>query len=176
MTVARDAAKAATLNFYNLNNSMVDLGRGLIGTIKSYAEATDDPNVYVLANVNPPSPPTPVPAPTTPTEFTGAVSPDGVVTLSWRAERSGPSSGTFFLMEKKRMAEAEYSVLGATMELSHMDPEADVTNGPVQYRVKAVRGVKSSDWSQPIVFNFGVGGSGLAAGFVGAAVPMTQAA
>lgn len=162
MIVARNASKAATLNFYNLNNTLVDLGRGVISTIKSFAESTNNPNVYVLADINPPAPPTPVPAPSTPLEFTGSVSPDGVVTLTWRPESSGPSSGVFFLLERKKMAppEANYSVLGATMERSYIDPDADIGSGPVQYRMRAVRGNLTSAWTQPIVFNFGGGGGG----------------
>ncbi|MCC6322385.1 MAG: hypothetical protein IT438_13230 [Phycisphaerales bacterium] len=160
MMVARNAAKAATLNFYNLNNTLVDLGRGVISTIKSFAESTSNPNVYVLADINPPAPPSPVPAPSTPLEFTGSVSPDGVVTLAWRPESSGPSSGVFFLLERKKIGEANYSVLGATMERNYMDPDADIGSGPVQYRVRAVRGNLTSAWTQPIVFNFGGGGGG----------------
>lgn len=177
MIAARDAAKSATQNFYNLNNTMTDLGRTLISTIKSFAETTHNPNVYVLANVNPPAPPTPVPAPNTPTEFTGSVSPDGVVTLAWSATPSGPTSGVFFIAEKKRMSETAYTIVGATMERSIMDPEADVTHGPVQYRVKASRGNQSSNWTTPIVFNFGEGGGGggIVASFVGAE-PLKEAA
>lgn len=170
MMVARDAARAATQNFYNLNNTMTGLGRGVISTIKAFAESTGDPNVYVLANINPPAPPTPVPAPATPTEFTGSVSPDGVVTLRWRAEASGPSNGVFFLLERKRGGAGAYAVLGATMERTYEDPEADVVNGPVQYRVRAVRGALSSAWAMPIVFNFVGGGAGGAGGFTVGAV------
>jgi hypothetical protein len=161
MMVARDAARSATRNFYNRNNTMVALGRGLITTIKAYAETTGGPGVYPLAGVAPPPRPARAPAPEAPTNFVGAVSPEGAVALSWEARASGPNAGVFFLIEKRRGAEGEYAVLGATMERRYADPAADLRRGPVQYRVRAVRGTDESAWSQPIVFNIGRGkGSG----------------
>lgn len=158
MMAARDASKAATVTFYNTNNTLVDLGRDLIKTIKAFAATTNNPNVYALANIDPPAPPTPVPAPETPTDFTGYVTPDGVVTLSWKATPSGPSSGVFFVCERKRMSETGYTILTATMEKACMDPSAHVEASQVQYRIKAVRGNQESAWTTPVSFNFAGGG------------------
>ena len=175
MDVARNSAKAATNTFYASNNTLTDLGRNLIKTIKAYAQTTNDPMVYSLANIDPPAPPTPVPAPSVPADTTGSVTPDGVVTLSWRADRSGASSGIFFIIERKRAGEADYSVLSATVEKSFMDPNARVNLGLVQYRIKAVRGTESSDWATPVVFNFGAGGGSLVFN-AGESVPVKLAA
>lgn len=157
--MARDAAKAATLTWYTSNDSMVNLGRDLIRTIKAYAETTNNPNVYALANIDPPAPPQPVPAPETPTAVVGSVSPDGIVTLKWRATRSGSSSGIFFVVERKR-GEGEYQVVSAVVEKMFMDPQANVTQSQVQYRIKAVRGEEMSEYTTPVVFNFVSGGGG----------------
>lgn len=158
MQIARDAAKAATNTFYTTNNTLVNLGRDLIRTIKAYAETTNNPMVYSLSNIDPPAPPEPVPAPLTPTDFTGYVTPDGVVTLSWKATPSGPTSGVFFIVERKRAGSTEYSILTATMEKACMDPSAHVEQSQIQYRVKAVRGETESDWTTPVSFNFAGGG------------------
>ncbi len=170
MEIARGASKAATNTFYTTNNTMYDLGRDLIRTIKSFAETTNNPLVYSLANIAPPTPPTPVPAPDVPTDFAGVLSPIGVATLSWKATKSGASSGIFFVVERQRAGEAAFSTLGASAEKSFIDPDPRAASGSVYYRVKAVRGVDESVWCQPVVFNIG-GGSGVnaapTAGFVG---------
>lgn len=158
MAVAHDAAKSATNTFYTSNNAMVSLGRDLIKTIKAYAATTNNPMVYSLSNIDPPAPPSPVPAPDVPTDLVGSVTPDGVVTLSWKATPSGASSGIFFVIERKHAADTDYNVVSATVEKSFMDPGANIPAGMVQYRIKAVRGSDASDWTTPVVFNFGGGG------------------
>jgi hypothetical protein len=162
MMVARDAAKSSTNTFYTTNNTLVDLGRDMIKTIKAFAATTNNPMVYSLANIDPPAPPTPVPAPDVPANLTGSVTADGVVTLTWKATPSGASSGIFFIVERKRASEANYSVLTATVEKAAMDPAAHVEASQVQYRVKAVRGADMSEWTTPVSFNFAGGGGGFA--------------
>lgn len=166
--IARDAAKSATLNWYIANDDTVTLGRDLIRTIKNYAESTNNPTVYTLAAIDPPAPPTPVPAPTTPTDMNGSVSPSGVVTITWRAERSGPTSGIFFMVERQR-ASGPWAVIGAAVEKSFIDPEANITESAVAYRVRAMRGETTSDYTTPVVFNFVPGG-----GFVMSTAPSTE--
>lgn len=156
--LARANAKSATSTWYNSNNAMVSMGRDLIKTIKAFAETSGNPNVYNLANIDAPLPPTPIPAPTTPTSMNGFVSADGVVTLTWKADKSGPSSGIFFSIERKR-GSGNYIPMGATMSKSFVDGDAGITTAPVQYRVRAIRGDKMSEYTLPVIFNF-VSGSG----------------
>lgn len=163
--VARNASKAATTSFYNSGNTMFDLGRDLIKTIKAFAETTNNPSVYALANIDPPAPPTPVPAPEAPTDLAGTLDNFGVATLTWKAARSGPSSGIFFVVERQRAGEAAYATLGATSEKSFIDPDPRAASGTVTYRVKAVRGGDASPWAQPIFF--AIGGGSTAVGMNG---------
>jgi hypothetical protein len=164
--VARNASKAATTQYYNSGNTMFDLGRDLIKTIKAFAETTNNPNVYALANINPPAPPAPVPAPDAPTDLAGTLDNFGVATLTWKATRSGPSSGIFFVVERQRAGEAAFVTLGATSEKSFIDPDPRAASGNVSYRVKAVRGADESAWAQPIFFAIGGGGGGAVSGYV----------
>ena len=158
--IARAAAKNATLEFYTASTTMNNLARDVIATIKAYAESTNNPNVYALASIDPPAPPTPVPAPAVPTDFSGSVSPGGVVTLTWKATPSGPSSGIFFLVERKRGSEPAWIPMGGSAEKAFIDPNPMLSSGVVQYRVKAVRGESASDWSAFISFDLaGMGGS-----------------
>lgn len=160
---ARAAAKNATLEFYTASTTMNNLARDVIATIKAYAESTNNPSVYALASIDPPAPPTPVPAPGVPTDFNGSVSPGGVVTLTWKSTPSGVASGVFFLVERKRSTEPAWIPMGGSAEKAFIDPNPMLSSGIVQYRVKAVRGESSSDWSAFISFDLagmgGVGGS-----------------
>lgn len=155
---ARAAAKNATVEFYTASNSMNSLARDLIATIKAFAETTNNPNVYALASIDPPSPPTPIPAPDVPTDFTGSVSPGGTVTLTWKAQPSGASSGVFFLVERKRAGEPAWVPMGGTAEKSFLDPNPLLSTGIVQYRVRAARADQASDWSP--FLSFDLAGSG----------------
>lgn len=178
---AHAAAKAATQKFHNSATLLRNPGTGYIAAIKAYAESTGNTNVYNLGMVDPPAPPTPVPAPSEPFDVSGEVSPTGQVTISWKAKVSGPSSGIFFMLQRQRAGETGYSLLGGTQEKAFIDPSPHVTAGPVSYQVRAQRGTDISGWTVPIVFDL-AGGDGLAsgtAGFVGgseARAPVAQAA
>jgi hypothetical protein len=158
--VARDNAKSATRKFYDAMSSMSGPTRDLIATIKAYAETTNNPNVYNLSNIDPPAPPTPVRAPSAPFDVSGFVSPTGNATITWDADRSGASTGVFFMVERKRGSEATFMVIGGTAEKSYLDLDPRLATGTVQYRVKAQRGGLSSEWSVPIAFSIVGGGGG----------------
>lgn len=170
MMSARAAAKAATQTFYNSFNLMRDPGRGYIAAIKAYAETTHNDGVYALGMIDPPAPPTPAPPPAEPADLTGAVSPTGQITISWKAPVSGPSSGIFFMVQRQRFGETTYTLLGGTQDKTFLDPAPHVTAGPVSYQVRAQRGTDLSDWTVPIVFDLAAGPGlfdSVTAGFVG---------
>jgi hypothetical protein len=151
--VARNASKDATGNWHIASNKMRDPGRAYIAAIKAYAETTNNPSVYTLASIDPPAPPTPASAPAVPTSVTGSVSPTGVVTVSWEATPSGPSSGIIFMVQRKRQGEAGWTVIGATQEKAFLDPSANVAAGNVSYQLRAQRGALHSGWTTPITFD-----------------------
>lgn len=155
---ARAAAKNATRDFYDAFNDMSGPTRDLINTIKAYAETTNNPSVFSLSSIEPPAPPTPAQAPSTPFDVSGSVSPTGNATITWDADRSGASSGIFFMVERKRGNEATFSIIGGTAEKAFLDVDPRFATGTVQYRVKAQRGGLSSDWSVPIAFSITGGG------------------
>ena len=156
--VARDNAKSATRKYYDAMSGMSGPTRDLIVTIKAFAETSNNPNVYNLSNIDPPAPPTPVVAPTAPFDVSGSVSPTGNATITWDADRSGASSGIFFMLERKRGGEATFLVFGGTAEKNFLDVDPRFASGTIQYRVKAQRGGLSSTWSVPIAFSITGGG------------------
>src|SRR5690606_38122206 len=133
----------ATGQYYVAADKMRDLGAGLISTIKAYAEKTGDPNVYYLAELSPPAPPAPLPAPATPTNLRATIATDGTVTLDWNAERSGASSGVMFLIGRKRSTDPDWVVLTGVQE-THYAEKLPGACQSVAYRVQAVRGGKNS--------------------------------
>ena len=157
---ARADAKSATRKFYDAVADMSEPTRDLIATIKAFAETTNNPNVYNISNIDPPAPPTPASAPTIPFDVSGSVSPTGNATVTWDADRSGASSGIFFMVERKRGTEATFSIIGGTAEKAFLDVDPRFATGTVQYRVKAQRGSLSSNWSVPIAFSITTGGGG----------------
>ncbi|MDQ7013265.1 MAG: hypothetical protein Q9O74_05130 [Planctomycetota bacterium] len=57
-----DIAQDTTQSYYDAIAAMhsgPNAGSDLIDTIKNFAQATDDPNVYTLAEIPPPAPPAP---------------------------------------------------------------------------------------------------------------------
>lgn len=157
MQIARDASKAATQAYYNAHSDMLGTGRAFIAAIKAFAETSRNANVYVLANIDPPAPPSPTPAPDVPTDLVGTISPSGGVTLTWNATRSGATRGIFFLVERQRASETAWTPLGGVMEKAFLDPSPMLGDGPVQYRVRAGRNEASSAWTVPISFNIPCG-------------------
>lgn len=153
MMEIRAAAKAATENWYNASTKMVAPGRGHIATIKAFAEASSNPNVWVLSMMDPPAPPSPAVAPSVPANVTGTVSATGLVTVSWNATPSGPTSGIIFIMQRKRQGESGWTVIGATQEKSFIDPSANVAAGNVSYQIRAQRGTLFSEWTVPLTFD-----------------------
>lgn len=148
-----------TTKFYNAVAAMDAPGRDYLATIKAYAETTDNPNVYVLAQIPPPAPPTPVPAPATPTNLTASIDASGILSLSWEAERSGPSTGIIFLVSRQDAEGAPFTLTGATFAKSFIDPTFVACNGQISYRVQAQRGDLFSGFAGPLQIN--LGGPGL---------------
>ncbi|MCC6322315.1 MAG: hypothetical protein IT438_12870 [Phycisphaerales bacterium] len=160
---AREKSKSRTTAYYNAVSTMNDLGRDLIATIKAFAETTNSPNVYALADIPPPAPPAPLPAPTTPESLTGTIDASGHLSLAWKAERSGPSSGIIFEVSRRRAAETGFTLVGATFDKSWIDAGFIACDGTVSYRVQARRGTLASGFAGPLEIN--MGGMGGGAGF-----------
>lgn len=150
---ARADSKSATVTFHSATESLVDTGRDLIRTIKAYAETTDDPNVYVLANVPPPSDPTPAGPPDTPTGVTGSINSDGAVVLRWEGTLA---YSTFFEILRRLEGQTEWTVIDSVGAKRYLDEGVPVGTTSVQYRVRAKRGGLTSAANEPITIRLGV--------------------
>ncbi len=81
---AIDAAKAATEGFHNKVRDMQNLGADLVRGIKTFAETTNNPNVYVLASIPAPAAPTPAGPPVAPDMLGAVMNSDGTIRLTWK--------------------------------------------------------------------------------------------
>jgi hypothetical protein len=156
-------AKSATRAFHDQSALLTTIARDLVAAVKAFARASGDPDVYVRSNVAPAAAPAPAPAPTAPINVTAHISATGAVTLSWDAPASGATSGVFFLVERAHATRgnAPFTLIGATADRALTDPAPRLADGPVLYRLRAVRGEQMSDWTTPIVFDIR-GGAGAA--------------
>ncbi len=150
------------------------LGRAadLIRIIKGFAENSADPaGVYALAQLPPPAPPAPLPAPGVPANIGVALEPSGAVTLSWDAADAAAGTGAYFNVSRKLPGQTAFTLVGgspgSTNEARRMSftdftiPTSAAGTG-AQYIIQGRRGTRMGDMSEAIVVQFGVeeGGGG----------------
>lgn len=159
---AQEAAKAATNAFYDkvrLMHSAPGAGADMIQTIKTYAQTTNNPNVYVLAQIPPPAQGGTTPPPGTPFDFTVNLLQDGSLELRWKCSNPSGTVGTIYEVKRAINGGAQQFV-GATGVKTFTDDTLPSGSSPVTYQVTAVRSTSRGNPAQFIV-NFGVGGGGL---------------
>ncbi len=151
----RNEAQSATVGFHAASAAMEGGGRDLITTIKAFAEASNDPGVYVQADVPPPNTPTPTPTgpPDTPTHVTGTINSDGAVELSWQGSLR---HRTFFEILRRLEGEASWTVLDSVGAKRYLDETVPLGTTAAQYRVRAKRGNHTSPANDPITVRLGV--------------------
>ena len=154
---AQQAAKAATNDFYDyvrLMHNAPGKGADMIEAIKQYAQTTNNPLVYGLAQIPPPATPGTTPPPGTPSNFTVGLLPIGAVELKWKCANPEGTNGTIY--EVKRGGQ----FIGATGVKTFID-ETLTSASPVTYQVTAVRSTARGVTAQFTV-TFGTGGGGFA--------------
>lgn len=152
MIIARDAAKSATQAFYNAEAEMSELGSALIATIKAFAEATANPNVYVLAQIPPPATPSSAGAPTNPTDLGAFLENDGSVTLTWKGSLS---HGQCFSIWRQLHGTSEWAPVGFLRAKKFTDNSVPQGIVAATYQIKAHRGTQISAGSEPVTVLFG---------------------
>jgi hypothetical protein len=174
---AREAARAATDNFYDKVRAMHSnpgAGSDMIQTIKTYAETKNDPNVYVLAQIPPPAAPGTTPPPGTPFEFTVGLLQNGALELKWKCNNPSGTQGTIYEV-KRSVNGGAFNFVGATGVKSFTDDTLPSGATPATYQVTAVRSTARGNPAQFTV-NFGIGGPGLTIASVVESGPVKLAA
>jgi hypothetical protein len=159
--LARDQSKAATTIYYNETDALAVFGAALVKTIKAFAEASEDPNIYAEALIPPPAPPTPLGPPETPTDVTAVLNTEGHVELAWKGTRTG---GTSFIVERSVTpvggSAGAYALIASVEERAFVDPAVPQGLASALYRVKAQRAGGTSVASDPAQVLFGTAGQG----------------
>ncbi len=162
---ARQAAKAATQNFYDKVRAMHSgpgAGQDMIDTIRVYAETKNDPNVYNLAQIPPPATPGVTPPPGTPFEFTVGLLQNGALELKWKCNNPSGTQGTIYEVKRAIGGGAggpQFVFVGATGVKLFTDDTLPNGSAPVTYQITAVRSTQRGKPAQFTV-NFGIGGGG----------------
>lgn len=159
---AQQAARAATQNFYEkvrLMHSAPGRGSDMLETIKTFARTTDDPNVYILAQIPPPRDPGALPPPGTPFGFTVGLLQNGSLELKWKCSNPPGTYGTIYEV-RRQIGGGAFAFVGATGSRTFVDDTLPSGASPATYQVT---GVRSTSRGKPAQFTvtFGVGGAGL---------------
>jgi len=159
---AQAAAKAATNAFYDkvrLMHAAPGAGADMIQTIKTFAQTTNNPNVYVLAQIPPPAAGGTTPPPGTPFDFTVGLLQDGSLELKWKCSNPSGTVGTIYEV-KRSIGGGALTFVGATGVKTFTDDSLPSNASPCTYQVTAVRSTARGNPAQFTV-NFGMGGGGL---------------
>ena len=153
---ARNASKSATVVFHDDSGTLRSFGADLIKTIKAFAEATDDANVYAEADVPPPAPPTPRGAPGMPTNMTTSLSNLGAIDIKWKAVNAAASTGAFFVVQRKLDDETQWTNIGQTGTKSFSDATVPLGTTRATYTIVPWRGELVGPASAQFSVQFGV--------------------
>ena len=132
---AQRAAKAATVTLHNAQATLVSFGMDLIKKIK--AKAGQNPDVYALAEIDPPAPPSPVPAPGMPSDFTAELRPDGSLHLGWKCVNPVGAQGTIY--QVYRTIDDEQTYIGGSGTREFIDSTIPAGTSTIEYTIQAVR-------------------------------------
>ena len=167
---ARQAAMAATQDFHNKVRAMhagPGAGADMIAAIRNFAQATNNPNVYVLAQIPAPAKPrvTPPPPPGTPSQFRVGLLQNGALELTWKCNNPDGTVGTIYEIKRRIAPPAggspagAFTFIGTTGVKSFTDETLPAGSGSqVTYQVTAVRSTSRGNPAQFTV-NFGTGGT-----------------
>lgn len=160
---ARDAAKSATEAAVDADSATRGLTSDLVRAIRSFATNSNDPNVYVLAQIPAPSASQPVPPPGQPTDFKVELNSDGSITIKWKAKHPEGSDRVVYFVQRKLINEAAFSLIGGSGEKSYQDDTLPVGIDGATYIITAQRGNVQGPPSQQLAVTFGSGGGGAGA-------------
>ena len=152
---ARVESKAASVTYNNEATALREFGAGLVKTIKATAETSGDPNIYALALIPPPAPPSPAGPPEQPTNVTAQLLPGGGLRLTWKGS---VAHGAYFSVYRRVAGESAFTLLKSPKDKTYDDTTIPAGTSSLTYFIQAVRdqNTVNSDWYQ---VTFGVGGA-----------------
>jgi hypothetical protein len=110
---AREASKAATNNLNAKMALMHPLLADAVQTIRLFAESTNNPSVYTMAQIPAPASPTPAPPPMQPVQLGASIVPGGTLRISFKATDTSSSGSTTYLVSRKLASQTAFTVIGS---------------------------------------------------------------
>jgi hypothetical protein len=162
--LARTQSKLLTQAYYTAVSEMGTTGKGLVETIRTFAIANNNPNVYTLSLIPPPVVDTAIPPPGLPREFTVTLENTGYLTVKWKCTNPEGAAGTAYEVQRK-IGGGSFVYIGiAGGDKTYVDSTLPAGSTGVVYQVTGVRSGLRGPAAQVNV-NFGVGGAGGGGGF-----------
>ena len=157
---ALDAAKLATQNANAAVAAMKGIGAINILKIRTYADSTNNINVYTLAGLPFPAVPSAMPAPGLCTNLSVTILPTGALTLKWKCVNPTGATGTSYEVARRIGGSGAFTIIGSGGgNKTFIDDTLPIGSGPVFYRITGVRSTVRGTTNEFVV-NFGVGGGG----------------
>jgi hypothetical protein len=151
----RTLAKGKTQTFYGMADPVIETAGGMIKTIRGYAATSGEPNVWELAHIDPPATPSPVPAPTIPTDIVTSLNNDGSIAITWTAKNAAPNAGTAFTVHRKLEGQSAYTQLATVGVRAFTDETVPPGTPSVQYMIRGIRGDKVGQFSEAVTVYLG---------------------
>ena len=120
-TMAKDAAKAATQAVVETDGDMRELASDVVRSIRTFANNTNNDNVYNIAQIPAPGSGGVVPPPGTPTDFKVELNSDGSITLRWKAQHPEGSDRVVYFVQRKLVGQTAFTLVGGSGERSYQD-------------------------------------------------------
>ncbi len=159
---ARIASQAATQDFYDAVRAMHNgpgAGSDIVDQIRGFARRTDNPQVYVLAQIPAPQPASSIPPPGTPFAFSVGLLETGALELKWKCINPEGAGGTIYEVRRRSGVNpaTPFVYVGGSGTRSFTDNSLPGGSSPVTYQVTAARSTVRGNPGQFTVA-FGVGG------------------
>lgn len=157
---AKQAALSATNSAQETIGDLRSMAGEFLRTIRAFAATTNNPQVFINAQIPPTAAPSPVGPPGTPDNFKIALDSQGAITLRWKCQNPGAASGTSYIVRRRFGSSGEFLFVGVANKKTFTDSTISGNVSQVQYTVQAVRSDQSGPLSQTVVVRFGSGGAG----------------
>lgn len=157
----REASKLATQSLHNSAAAVRALASAYVSTIRGFAEATGNPNVYVLGGVTPEQPASTLPPPNGPDSLTATLDNTGALILKWKATQPKGVVNVQYRVYRKLAGEAAFTMVGtAGAKKTFTDSTIPFGTDSLTYQIEPWRGDVMGAASGQFTFQFGTGGGG----------------
>ncbi|MFN0012769.1 MAG: hypothetical protein ACKVS8_14115 [Phycisphaerales bacterium] len=161
---AIQAAMAATNNA-NLKVALLQRAASItVEMIRTFAQSSENPAVYPLAQIPAPATRSAAPPPAKPRALAVELNnASGTLTLKWKATNPASAQGTSYIIRRKLPGQSAFVILGVSGVKRFVDESLPAGLTSVQYVVQGQRADLSGPESNPLVVNFGTSAGALVA-------------